>query len=277
MTVTRLDELRSHLDSFLRITEIPDEPNAVNGLQVENASGTVRKVVAAVDATLETIAGVIAEGKSEKGEASSEGNGERGTGSGNSGGTLLLVHHGLFWDGNQPVTGRRYRRLRMLMDHDIALYSAHIPLDVHPEVGNNAVLAEQLEMVGAEPFTTYRGVPFGASGVLRMPREALVSRLEELLGASVTLIPGGPAVTERVGIITGGGGTSVQAAHAAGLDTFITGEGPHHTYHEAMELGVNLIYAGHYATETVGVKALAQTIDDVFGLPWTFHHHPTGL
>jgi dinuclear metal center YbgI/SA1388 family protein len=270
MTVTRLDEVRRYLDDLLRISEIPDEANAVNGLQVENASGTIRQVVAAVDASLETIAGVVEGVSSEKGEARSLGNGE-------GGGTLLLVHHGLFWDGNQPVTGRRYRRLRMLMDHDIALYSAHIPLDVHPEIGNNAVLAELLEMVGAEPFTTYRGLPFGASGVLRMPREVLVTRLETLLGATVTLIPGGPAVTERVGIITGGAGTSVQAAHAAGLDTFITGEGPHHTYHEAMELGVNLIYAGHYATETVGVKALAQTIDDVFGLPWTFHHHPTGL
>lgn len=274
MTSVRLDEVRGYLDDLLRIREIPDEPNAVNGLQVENASGTIRQVVAAVDATLETIAGVIAEGRSETGEGRSEAGGRTG---GPAGGTLLLVHHGLFWDGNQPVTGRRYRRLRMLMDHDIALYSAHIPLDVHPEVGNNAVLADQLEMVGAEPFTTYRGVPFGTSGVLRMPREALVSRLEELLGANVILIPGGPAITARVGIITGGAGTSVQAAHAAGLDTFITGEGPHHTYHEAMELGVNLIYAGHYATETVGVKALAQTIDDVFGVPWGFHHHPTGL
>lgn len=274
MTVTRLDEVRSYLDDLLRISEIPDEANAVNGLQVENASGTVRKVVAAVDASLETIAGVVEGARSEKGEARSEADGRTG---GQPGGTLLLVHHGLFWDGNQPVTGRRYRRLRMLMDHDIALYSAHIPLDVHPEIGNNAVLAEQLELVGSEPFTTYRGLPFGASGVLRMAREGLVSRLEELLGTNATLIPGGPAITERVGIITGGAGTSVQSAHAAGLDTFITGEGPHHTYHEAMELGVNLIYAGHYATETVGVKALAQTIDDVFGLPWTFHHHPTGL
>ena len=281
MTVTALSEVQSYLDDLLRIGEIPDEPNAVNGLQVENASGTIRRVVAAVDASLETIRGVVEGARSEKGEGRSEkkgtGNREQGTGNAEGGGTLLLVHHGLFWDGNQPVTGRRYRRLRMLMDHDIALYSAHIPLDVHPEVGNNAVLADQLELVGAEPFTTYRGVPFGASGVLRMPREALVTRLEILLGANVTLIPGGPAITERVGIITGGAGTSVQAAHAAGLDTFITGEGPHHTYHEAMELGVNLIYAGHYATETVGVKALAQTIDDVFGLPWTFHHHPTGL
>lgn len=262
MSTVALEEVVRYLDELLRTREIADEPNAINGLQVENASGTVRQVVAAVDASLETIRGVV------------EADGRTG---GQAGGTLLVVHHGLFWDGNQPVTGRRYRRLRLLLEHDIALYSAHIPLDAHPEVGNNAVLAQQLELVGAEPFTSYRGMPFGVSGVLRMPRERLVARLEALLGASVTLIPGGPAVTERVGIITGGAGTSVAQAHAAGLDTFITGEGPHHTYHEAMELGVNLVYAGHYATETVGVKALAQTLDEVFGLPWAFHDHPTGL
>jgi dinuclear metal center YbgI/SA1388 family protein len=190
---------------------------------------------------------------------------------------VLLVHHGLFWDGNVPATGRRFRRLRALLENDIALYSAHIPLDVHPEVGNNAVLARGLGVVGAEPFTTYRGAPLGAAGVLELPREELVRRLEEQLGANVRLIPGGPAVTRRVGIITGGAGTMIGAAHAAGLDTFITGEGPHHTYHDAMELGVNVIHAGHYATEQVGVRALAHQLSEQFGIPWSFHHHPTGL
>lgn len=267
MTATvPLQQIVQHLDEYLRIREVPDEPNAVNGLQVENASGTIGRVVAAVDATLESIAGVVAEEKAA---------GRRGGKA--QGGTLLLVHHGLFWDGNVPATGRRYRRLRTLFEHDIALYSAHIPLDIHPEVGNNAVLAQQLGVVGSEPFTTYRGVPFGAAGALDLPRDELVRRLEDLLGSNVTLIPGGPARTRQVGVITGGAGTSVGAAHAAGLDTFITGEGPHHTYHEAMELGVNLLYAGHYATETVGVKALGQALSEMFGVPGTFHHHPTGL
>lgn len=260
-----LQEVTSHLDSYLRIAEVPDEANAVNGLQVENGSGTVGRIVAAVDATLETIAGVVREGeeRGEKGEA--------------GGGTLLLVHHGLFWDGNQPATGRRYRRLRTLFDHDIAVYSAHIPLDAHPEVGNNAVLARGIGIQGADSFATYRGVPFGVSGVLELPREELVRRLEEQLGSKVKLIPGGPEQTRMVGVITGGAGTSVGQAHAAGLDTFITGEGPHHTYHEAMELGINLLYAGHYATEQVGVRALAHQLSDRFGVPWSFHHHPTGL
>jgi len=252
-----LVQVVTHLDEYLRIREVPDEANAVNGLQVENRSGAVSRIVAAVDASIETIQAVGADG--------------------GGGGTLLLVHHGLFWDGNLPVTGRRYRRLRTLFDHDIALYSAHIPLDIHAEVGNNALLARQLGVAGAEPFTSYRGIPFGASGGLELSRGELVGRLEELLGTNVTLIPGGPEQCRKVGIITGGAGNSVAAAHAAGLDTFITGEGPHHTYHEAMELGINLIYAGHYATETVGVKALAEQISARFGVPWEFHHHPTGL
>jgi dinuclear metal center YbgI/SA1388 family protein len=265
--IVPLQQVVQHLDAYLRIREVPDEPNAVNGLQVENASGTIGRVVAAVDATLESIEAVVKGARREKGEVRS----------GEEGGTLLLVHHGLFWDGNVPATGRRYRRLRTLFEHDIALYSAHIPLDIHPEVGNNALLAQQLGMAGSEPFTTYRGTPFGAAGALDLPRDELVRRLEDLLGSNVTLIPGGPARTRQVGVITGGAGTSVGAAHAAGLDPFITGEGPHHPYHEAMELGINLLYAGHYATETVGVKALGQALSDLFGVPGTFHHHPTGL
>ncbi len=261
-TPIALQQVTDHLDSYLRIAEVPDEANAVNGLQVENRSGTIGRIVAAVDATLETIGGVVGG----SGAAGQEG-----------GGTLLLVHHGLFWDGNQPVTGRRYRRIRALFDHDIAVYSAHIPLDAHPEVGNNAVLARGLGIQGAEPFATYRGIPFGVSGVLELPRDELVRRLEEQLGSNVKLIPGGPAVTRRVGVITGGAGTTVGQAHAAGLDTYITGEGPHHTYHDAMELGINLIYAGHYATEQVGVRALAHHLSERFGVPWAFDHHPTGL
>ena len=241
-----------------------DETNAVNGLQVENGSGTIGRIVAAVDASQETIRGVVEDERSGGADKA-------------EGGTLLLVHHGLFWDGNQPATGRRYRRLRALFDHDIAVYSAHIPLDLHPEVGNNAVLARGLGIQGSEPFATYRGAAFGVSGVLELPRDELVRRLEEQLGSNVKLIPGGPSQTRMVGVITGGAGTTVGQAHAAGLDTYITGEGPHHSYHDPMELGINLLYAGHYATEQVGVRALAHQVSERFGVPWSFHHHPTGL
>jgi dinuclear metal center YbgI/SA1388 family protein len=259
MTVTvPLADIVAHLDQYLRIREVPDEPNAVNGLQALNGSGRVGRIVAAVDASLATIAG---------------------TAGGYSQPTLLLVHHGLFWDGNVPLTGRRYRRIRALFDGDIALYSAHIPLDVHAEVGNNHVLARRLGLADIAPFDLYRGIPLGVQGTLTpgAPREELVARLERELGGKARLIPGGPPSSRRVGIITGGAGDRIRVAAEAGLDTYVTGEGPHHTYFDATELGINAIYAGHYATETVGVKALAEHLSAQFGIPWEFHDHPTGL
>jgi dinuclear metal center YbgI/SA1388 family protein len=255
-----LADVRAYLDAYLRIADIPDEPGALNGLQVENR-GRIGSLVAAVDASQATINAVIA------GAASR----------GPEGPPLLLVHHGLFWDGNQPITGRRYRKISGLLAHDIAVYSAHIPLDVHPEVGNNAVLARDLGLTSPATFDLYRGIPLGVMGELSVAREDLVSRLKARLGGAVRLIPGGPGTTRHVGIITGGAGGRVAAAAAAGCDTFITGEGAHHTFFDAMEGGVNLIYAGHYATETVGVQALATHVSSRFNLPWTFQDHPTGL
>lgn len=255
MRGVQLDEIVEYLDRYLDVATMPDAEVALNGLQVENG-GTVTGLVAAVDASQRTIDRVVAECEP---------------------GTMLLVHHGLFWDGNRPVTGRRYRRLKPLLDHDIAVYSSHIPLDCHAEVGNNAVLARMLGILDPVPFDSYRGRPFGAAGHLIMSRDVLAQRLTELLGGRVHLIPGGPETTTRVGIITGGAGGQIGAAAAAGLDTYITGEGAHHTTFDALELGINVLYAGHYATETVGVKALAEHLAVRYGLPWVFHDHPTGL
>jgi dinuclear metal center YbgI/SA1388 family protein len=255
MNSVSLDELVHYLDAYLRIAEIPDYPDALNGLQVEN-NGEVPAIVAAVDASQRTIDRVVSECEP---------------------GTLLIVHHGLFWDGNRPVTGRRYQRLQALIEHDIAVYAAHLPLDMHPEVGNNAVLARLLGILDPVPFDEYRGAPMGASGHLIMARDALAARLEELLGSRVHLIAGGPETTTRVGIITGGAGNRILQASAAGLDTFITGEGAHHTTFDALEAGINVLFAGHYATETVGVRALAEHLAERFGVPWVFHDHPTGL
>lgn len=255
-----LNDLVSYLDQYLRVREVPDDANALNGLQMEN-SGSVTRLVAAVDASLKTI------------EALNR----------TSPGCLLLVHHGMFWDGNQPVAGRRYRRLRALFQRDAALYAAHIPLDLHPEVGNNAVLARQLGLVEPEWFGQHKGVLIGVAGAapneLRH-RDSLVPVLARTLGItpeSIRLIPGGPQEIRRIGVITGAAGSAIAQAHAAGCDTFISGEGAAHTYFDATELGVNVVYAGHYATETVGVQALARHLGDRFGLPWEFHDHPTGL
>ena len=250
-----LDDISEYLDAYLRIGDVPDEAGALNGLQVEN-SGRITSVVAAVDASQRTIDRVVAECEP---------------------GALLLVHHGLFWDGNRAVTDRRYRRLKALLDNDVAVYSAHIPLDIHPDVGNNAVLARMLGILDPVPFDEYRGIPFGAAGHLIMSRDRLVGLLTELLGGRVHLIPGGPETTTRIGVITGGAGGRIEAAADAGLDTYVTGEGAHHTTFDALEFGVNVLYAGHYATETVGVKALAEHVGHRFGVPWVFHDHPTGL
>ncbi len=260
----QLSDLVGYLDEYLRVREVPDEANAVNGLQVEN-SGTVGSIVAAVDASQATIDGVIASIESDQPPP------------------LLLVHHGLFWEGNVPMTGRRYRRVAALLDHDVPVYSAHIPLDVHPEVGNNAVLAERLGLEVEGWFGSYRGVPMGVWGEAptALPnRELLAQELDRVLHTlkgSTILIPGGPERPSRIGIITGAAGNMISQARDAGVDTFITGEGPHHTYFDAMEWGLNLMYAGHYATETLGVQAMASHLADRFDLDWEFHDHPTGL
>lgn len=248
-----LPTIADHLDDYLRIAAVPDSDRALNGLQVEN-SGTVERIVAAVDASQASIEHAAAQGR----------------------GTLLLVHHGLFWDGNLPLTGRRYRRLAAAIRGDVAVYSAHIPLDLHPEVGNNALLAGQLGVPVEAWWGDHHGVPIGVMGTVDVARDELADKLRRLLGGRVQVIPGGPARCRRVGIITGGAGSAMAEAREAGCDTFITGEGSHHTWFDAMEGGLNVLYGGHYATETVGVKALAERVAERFGLPWSFFDLPTG-
>lgn len=262
----KLQDIVAYLDAYLRVREVPDDPNALNGLQVENG-GVVTRVVAAVDASQATFDGLRM----------------RTRGASQPEPALLLVHHGLFWDGNQPVTGRRFRRLRTLMDLDVALYSAHIPLDLHPEVGNNALIARGLGLSDPRPFGTHKGIEIGLAGqapASLATRAALVDRLAGLLRIhrdNIRVIPGGADAIARVGVITGGAGSAIGQALAAGCDAFITGEGAAHTYFDAMEFGVNVLYAGHYATETVGVQALAAHLGERFNLPWEFHDHPTGM
>lgn len=249
----KLEELVRYLDEYLRIASIPDYDGAVNGLQVEGTR-PVRRIAVAVDAAQATVERAIADGAD-----------------------LLLVHHGLFWDGNRPLTGRRYRRIKPLLDAGVAVYSSHLPLDVHPEVGNNAVLLREL---GAEPrgtFGDHKGMPLGVWGEVDLRREALCARLDELLGTRVKMVPGGPEQVRRVGVITGGAASKIPDAVAAGLDAFITGEGAHHNFFDAEEGGINLYLGGHYATEVWGVRALAEHLQRQFGIDWFFIDHPTGL
>ncbi len=208
-TPAPLLELVAYLDEYLSTTAVPDGPGALNGLQVEN-SGSVGRIVAAVDACQATIDAAVV-----------------------SGADLLLVHHGLFWGKPQAVAGRQWRRLKQLITNDIAVYSSHLPLDLHSKVGNNAVLAEALGLSGTEPFGEYEGTVVGVAGELAMSLDALVSRIKDVLGVAPQVIAGGPARVQRVGIVTGGAGSMIAQATAARVDTFITGEGGHHTYFDA--------------------------------------------
>ena len=248
-----LTALASYLDGYLRVSEVPDAPHAVNGLQVAN-TGTVNRVAAAVDLCEATVHMAAEQGAD-----------------------LLLVHHGLFWGGLQPLTGRAHRRIAGLIAKNIALYSAHLPLDLHPEVGNNVVLARQLGVSLRGEFGEEYGVRIGVWGEVDVTRDALERQLAALTGSAPRLMAFGPERVRRVGVVTGAAGSMIAQAAAAGLDTFVTGEGPHHTFFDAEELKLNVCYAGHYATETVGVKALAEHLHVRFQLPWAFLDHPTGL
>ncbi|MBU6182096.1 MAG: Nif3-like dinuclear metal center hexameric protein [Verrucomicrobia bacterium] len=248
-----LDEAVAYLNDFLRVDSVRDYPQALNGLQFEN-SGGLSRIGAAVDATESTIR-----------EAAS------------AGVDFLIVHHGLFWNGAQRATGANYRKIRQLIEADMAVYSAHLPLDVHPQIGNNALLAGAIGLAGGEPFLEIHGQPAGLRFEAEISREVLRDQIERAVGGPVHLAPGGPVLARRIGIVTGGAGAEIARAAAEGIDTLVTGEGPHWSYTAAEELRVNLFYAGHYATETFGVKALAELLARKLALPWQFIDHPTGL
>jgi dinuclear metal center YbgI/SA1388 family protein len=238
---------------LLKTPEFTDYPGAVNGLQVENG-GQVTKIAAAVDASLATIQLAIAQRAD-----------------------LLIVHHGLFWGPSHPWTGRRYQLLRALLDNNIAVYSSHLPLDAHPRLGNNVLLARKLGLKNTAPFFFEKGRNLGVRGELKISRAELAARLQKATNTPAKILPGGPEKCQRIGIVTGGAGAEMKIAAAEGVDTFVTGEGPHWTYALAEDLRLNVLYGGHYATETFGVKGLAAHLSKKFRIPWTFIDHPTGL
>lgn len=253
MPKAALTTLVKHCNILLRTTAIGDYNGAANGLQVEN-SGNVTRLAAAVDASLATVKLAL--------QAKAD---------------LLLVHHGLFWSPSHPWTGKKYELLRALIENNIAVYSSHLPLDAHPQLGNNAQLAAALGFKQLRPFFSSHGQTIGLQTSTNISREELARRLARATGAKPKLIPGGAKMCRRIGIVTGGAGGDLKIAAAEGVDTFITGEGPHWTYALAEELGLNVLYGGHYATETFGVKALAAHLSKKFRVPWTFLDHPTGL
>jgi dinuclear metal center YbgI/SA1388 family protein len=252
-TMPSITDIVRYTDNYLHIGEMEDWPNAVNGLQVEN-SGRVTRIGAAVDASTRVLTAAARKDID-----------------------LVIVHHGLFWPGLQSVTGALHRQLKIAFENDIALYSAHLPLDVHPKVGNNAQLAAVLGLKLAKPFLEEKGHPIGLKTRAALPRNELVRKLRKVLGGPLKAFNFGPKQTHAIGIVTGGAGSEIYRVAEEGIDTFITGEAPHWAAVAAEELGINLLLGGHYATETFGVKALAAQLSAKFLVPWEFIDRPSRL
>ena len=248
-----LNEIVGYCDSYLRLGEIQDYENALNGVQTEN-SGTIKKIAAAVDVSSRAL----------------QESAKRGA-------DLLIVHHGMFWTGLRPVTKALRRQLKFAFENDIAIYSAHLPLDLHPEVGNNVLLMRALGFEESEPFFEEKGSLLGRRTLVDVALSELIKRLEKAVAGPVKNIASGSKKARAIGVITGAGGSEIEGVAAEGIDTFITGEAPHWAAIAAEELGINLLLAGHYATETFGVKALAAHLAKRFRVDWEFINLPTGL
>ena len=245
-------QLSHYLDNLLDIKEIKDSANAMNGLQVQN-TGDIKKVGLAVDLCMATIEKAIA----------AECN-------------MMFVHHGMLWGGVKPIRGNFYDKISTMMCENLGLYSAHLPLDMHPVLGNNKVLAGQLELNELEPFGEYEGQKIGFKGRLKLlSAEELGAKLEDKLGSPVKVIGSGEVQT--LGVVSGGAADILSQAAVAGLDAYLTGEGSNHHYHEALENECVLILAGHYATETGGVKAVGKHLEEQFGIKTEFIDYPTGI
>jgi dinuclear metal center YbgI/SA1388 family protein len=254
-----LGKIAAHLDALLRTNEVPDYRGAMNGIQVDHV-GPITRCAVAVDASSRTIDGAIEDGAN-----------------------LLIVHHGLFWGGPQPIRGQVYERVRRLIAHDIAVYASHLPLDLHPTLGNNALLARELGLTPDAGFGRFETIEVGLKGTCELATDSLADRCAQLArreGGQLVAVGVTPERrTTRWAICTGAGASSetLREASAAQVDTLIVGEGPHHTAVDAEELGIAVLYVGHYATETFGVRALGAEVERAFGIPWSFIAAPTGL
>jgi dinuclear metal center YbgI/SA1388 family protein len=248
-----LKEIVAFLDAELRLSEIKDYPGAMNGLQLEN-DGTVERVFSAVDASLAVVEEAAA-----------------------AGGGLLLVHHGMFWQGAQPITGAFHRKITAAIRGNLAIYSAHLPLDWHPLHGNNVLLAKAIGLREISPVLVKDGWPMGVAGLWEGNRADLVKATAAAVGREVTVCSGGGDEVGKVLVITGGAGSEVGKIAGLGVDAFVTGEGPHWSFIEAEEKALNVIFAGHYATETFGVRSLTTFVAERFGVDVRFIRRDGGL
>lgn len=256
--MTTATDIANFADELLHTSSVSDYPNALNGLQVATDE-PIRGLAAAVDFSGRSVAGAH-----------------------EAGANFLIVHHGAFWAGAQPLVGARHRVFSDLMKNSIGVYSSHLPLDCHPELGNNVLLAKELGLRPNSGFAKFKDMEIGVSGETDLPAEEIISRARAFAESHDgrihhTPYPAGKKI-KRWALCTGGGATAetLHEAAARDVDVLIVGEGPHWTAVEAEETGMLLVYAGHYATETLGVQALARTLAARFQLPWHFIPTPTG-
>jgi dinuclear metal center YbgI/SA1388 family protein len=248
------DTLIAFLDDYLQVNEIEDA--AQNGIQIEGPK-EVRRIAFAVDGCLATFEQAVA-----------------------TGAQLLIVHHGLFWSKPVRLVGPLFRRVRTLVEGGCGLYAVHLPLDLHPEIGNNAELTRILALEDTHPFGEYHGIKIGIGGMCNpsISLDALVERLIQATGEPpLRILDHGPKKASRVGCISGGAASLIGQAANAGFDTFVTGETSHSSFHDAAEYGINVIFGGHYATETLGLRALANQLAERFKLETVFLDLATGM
>ncbi|WP_041385275.1 Nif3-like dinuclear metal center hexameric protein [Sphaerochaeta pleomorpha] len=247
------DVLINYLDQYLDIASFAPIDRSSNGLVVGGPDREVKRVAFAVDACQKTFDLAI--------EAKSD---------------LLIVHHGLFWGSPLPITKSHYNRVKTLLDNHLDLYAAHLPLDAHSEVGNNAVMARLLGLLQIEPFALYKGKTLGFKGVSAVSLDP--ASIAKTLGfLNPIILPFGKQEIRTIGIVSGGASDDVYAALDEGLDCFITGECEHQVYNDCLENKITLIAGGHYLSEVFGVQELAGHLKKNFGLETVFVANPTGL
>jgi len=244
--MTTLDEVVAFCDKRTGSPGFPDFPGALNGLQVSN-TGRVSCIGASVDAGLVPFQKAV----------------ERNV-------DFLIVHHGLFWTPPNPMTGVNYRKVKTLFDGDCALYGCHLPLDAHPEIGNNALLAFRLGLTPTDTFLPFEGKDLATVAECPYDRTELRDRLETLFNSRISALEFGSENPDRIAIVTGSGSSALDELASIGVSTLITGELRQHNYNQAQEANLNLYCCGHYATETFGVTSLAEEVALHFGINWEF-------
>lgn len=254
--VMNTEELDSYFRSILDMDIVSGIDSSMNGFQVDQCSKTVQKVAFAVDASLETFKRAVA-WKAD----------------------VLFVHHGLFWGFPVAVTGNHYKRLSFLIENNLSLYAAHLPLDLDPVVGNNFGIAGQLGLEKLEPFGLYKGVKIGVSGILKQEKtiDEILSLLDTDRREVLGILPFGKDKISTIAIVSGGATGEVSQAMEQEIDLYITGDVSHQTYHSCQEGGINMISCGHYLTETFGPKLLSEKLKKDTSIETLFIDVPTGL